>query len=93
MCCVVLSGCASLTGSAFYTYTKVGEDCTVKIDSGRVLKAGASLEIKECNIKVTANSLEQGASSLKDATELFSAVGNIFLGRAPKNVNDTPSGN
>lgn len=88
---LALSGCASFTGSAFYTYTKVGTDCTVKIDSGRVLKAGATLKITDCNIEVSANSLEQGTSSVKDATALVNSIGGIILGK-PTNGNDTATG-
>lgn len=66
-----MTSCASLTGSAFYRYQKVGEDCIVTIDSGRVMKAGASLEIDGCDIKVTAQSLEQGGSSVADVNILL----------------------
>lgn len=88
--CVGISGCASLGGNAFYTYTKVGEDCTVKIDSGRVLKAGASLSIKECDITVTANSLEQGGSSIADVNALIANIGKLLT---TGKTNDTGTGN
>jgi len=90
MCLMGLSGCASLGGNAFYTYTKVGNDCSVKIDSGRVLKAGATLSINKCNITVTANSLEQGNGSISEVNNLITTLGLLIT---TGKVNDTTGRN
>jgi len=88
---LALSGCASLGGNAFYTYRKVGTDCEIKIDSGRVLKSGASLEVEGCNIKVTANSLEQGNSSIAEVQSLIATM--VLLTQGIKNGNDSAGSN
>lgn len=72
---LALSGCASLTGSAFYKYTKTGNDCVVTIDSGRIMKAGATLSITDCNITVSAKSMDQGGSSIADINALLTNIG------------------
>ncbi len=77
----LISGCASLGGNALYKYQKVGSDCTVTIDSGRILKAGATLELTDCNIKVSANSLEQGNAGVGDLTNLVTVLGNLIMGQ------------
>jgi hypothetical protein len=67
---LALSGCASLGGGAVYTYQKTGEDCTLTVDSGRTLEAGVHLELTDCDIKVDAGKLAQGANGLHDVVEL-----------------------
>ncbi len=62
--CLLINGCASLTGNAFYKYEKrTDQTCVVTIDSGRRMSAGAELEITDCDVKVKTPSLEQGSAN------------------------------
>lgn len=71
----LLGGCASLSGNAMYTYEKVGTDCSLKVDTGRVLAAGVSVQLEDCNVTVDAGKVEQGSgNSIKDVVELVKEV-------------------
>lgn len=72
---VYLTGCASLTGSALYSYVRTGPDtCTLKVDTGRVLDAGVSVKLNECNVTVSAGKVESGGNTAKDVLDLLREV-------------------
>jgi len=72
---LLLSGCASLTGSALYSYERSGpEACTLKVDTGRVLDAGVSVKLNECNVTVSAGKVESGGNTAKDVLDLLREV-------------------
>lgn len=71
----LLGGCASLSGNAMYTYQKTGPDtCTLKVDTGRVLAAGISVQLIECDVTVDAGKVEGGGNTIKDVVELVREV-------------------
>lgn len=70
LCSISLASCASMGGGAVYTYQKIGEDCTLTVDSGRTMEAGVHLELTDCDIRVDAGKVGQGQSQLKDVVEL-----------------------
>lgn len=72
---LLVSGCASLSGNAMYTYEKVGTDCSLKVDTGRVLAAGISVQLIDCDVTVDAGKVEQGSgNTIKDVVELVKEV-------------------
>ena len=66
-----LTGCGGLSGNAVYKYTKTGEDCTLMVDTGRVLAAGIQVELTECNVTVDAGKVEQGGNTIGDMVQLL----------------------
>ena len=69
-----LGGCAGLSGNAVYKYQKTGDDCTLTVDTGRVLAAGIQVQLTECNVTVDAGKVEQGGNTIKDVVELVKEV-------------------
>lgn len=66
-----LGGCAGLSGNAVYKYQKTGDDCTLTVDTGRVLAAGIQVQLTECNVTVDAGKVEQGGNTIKDVVDLL----------------------
>ena len=71
---LLLGGCASLGGNSVYKYQKVGEDCSLTVDTGRVLAAGIAVTLEECDVKVEAPSVGQGANPVKDVIAILDAA-------------------
>jgi len=71
---LLMGGCASLSGNAMYTYKKVGEDCSLQVDTGRVLAAGISVQLIDCDVTVDAGKVEGGGNTIKDVVELVKEV-------------------
>jgi len=69
-----LGGCAGLSGNAVYKYQKTGDDCTLTVDTGRVLAAGIAVTLEECDVKVEAPSVGQGANPVKDVIAILDAA-------------------
>lgn len=65
------TGCAGLSGNAVYKYQKVGDDCSLTVDTGRVLAAGIQVELVDCNVTVDAGKVEKGGNSIKDVVDLL----------------------
>ncbi len=72
----LLAGCSSLGGNASYTYTRTGNDCTVRIESGRNVEGPASAQITDCNVDIGAGALSQGKQSfsLDQALQIGAAL-------------------
>lgn len=68
------TGCAGLSGNAVYKYQKVGEDCSLTVDTGRVLAAGIQVELVDCDVSVDAGKVEKGGNTIKDVVELVKEV-------------------
>lgn len=68
---LLLGGCASLGGNSVYKYQKTGDDCTLTVDTGRVLAAGIQVQLNECNVTVDAGKVEKGGNSIKDMVDLL----------------------
>ena len=66
-----MTGCAGLSGNAVYKYQKTGDDCTLTVDTGRVLAAGIQVQLNECNVTVDAGKVEQGGNTIKDVVDLL----------------------
>lgn len=66
-----LASCAGLSGNAVYKYQKVGEDCSLTVDTGRVLAAGIQVELVDCDVTVDAGKVEKGGNSIKDMVDLL----------------------
>jgi len=66
-----ITGCAGLSGNAVYKYQKTGDDCTLTVDTGRVLAAGIQVQLNECNVTVDAGKVEQGGNTIKDVVDLL----------------------
>lgn len=78
---VALGGCAYFTSpNAHYSYTRTGDQCTLAVDSGRVLAAGIDLKLTDCDVTVTAGKVESPQNDLKDVLGLAK----ILRGGAPK---------
>ena len=56
-----LTSCASLTGSALYTYED-GKGCRFRVDSGRIVE-GLSVKACDGSLDVTVDTLNQGNSA------------------------------
>ena len=69
-----ITGCAGLSGNAVYKYQKTGDDCTLTVDTGRVLAAGIQVQLNECNVTVDAGKVEQGGNTIKDVVDLVKEV-------------------
>lgn len=69
-----MTGCAGLSGNAVYKYQKTGDDCTLTVDTGRVLAAGIAVTLEECDVKVEAPSVGQGANPVKDVIAILDAA-------------------
>lgn len=65
------TGCAGLSGNAVYKYQKVGEDCSLTVDTGRVLAAGIAVQLIDCDVTVDAGKVEKGGNSIKDVVDLL----------------------
>lgn len=68
------TGCAGLSGNAVYKYQKTGDDCTLMVDTGRVLAAGIAVTLEDCNVSVEAPSVGQGANPVKDVLAILEAA-------------------
>lgn len=68
------TGCAGLSGNAVYKYQKVGEDCSLTVDTGRVLAAGIAVQLIDCDVTVDAGKVQQGGNTIKDVVELVKEV-------------------
>lgn len=66
-----LSSCAILQSpNARYTYQRTGADCTLTVDSGRAFSAGVDVQLKNCDVQVTAGKVEAPKNDLKDVLDL-----------------------
>ena len=74
LCALTLGGCGGLTGNAVYKYTKTGEDCTLTVDTGRVLAAGIQVQLTECNVTVDAGKVTPGGNTIKDMVDLLGVL-------------------
>lgn len=68
---LALSGCAAFQSNAKYTYQRVGDDCTLVVDSGREFAAGIDVKLTGCDVEVTAGKVSaQGGNTIRDAVDL-----------------------
>ena len=64
---VALAGCSSLTGGATYTYSRTSaEQCTLVVDSARVVEGGIAVSLDECDVTVEAGKVTSGSNSISD---------------------------
>lgn len=68
------TGCAGLSGNAVYKYQKTGDDCTLMVDTGRVLAAGIAVQLIGCDVTVDAGKVEKGGNTIKDVVDLVKEV-------------------
>ncbi len=68
---VALAGCSSLTGGATYTYSRTSaEQCTLVVDSARVVEGGIAVSLDECDVTVEAGKVTSGSNSISDVVKL-----------------------
>ena len=68
---VTATGCSALTGGATYTYNRTSaEQCTLVVDSARVVEGGIAVSLDECDVTVEAGKVTSGSNSISDVVKL-----------------------